>query len=497
MSYLNGVMMQYFHWYIPPNGNLWNDLAENAVALAEAGVTAIWTPPAYKGIGGAYEVGYAVYDFYDLGEFDQKGSVHTKYGTKQEYINAVEALKKVGIQTYADAVLNHMIGGDEPETFKAVPFHRVNRCVPKGPPKEISSYTKFCFPGRAGVHSDFKWQWNHFDGVDHDINNPSDRMTVHLIEGKQFDDHVSTELGNFAYLLGCDLDFQNPEVRDELLRWGKWYLDTTGVEGFRLDAIKHISSWFFPEWLDALEKHAAKDLFIVGEYWINDRDSLVQYINAVGERMCVFDVPLHFNFHNASRSGSGYDMSRILDGSLVQICPTHAVTFVDNHDSQPLQALESVVESWFKPLAYALILLRREGYPCLFHADYYGAEYEDRGWEGGRQQIVIPSHRKMIDVFLRARRTWAYGPQYDYFDHTNTIGWTRLGDSDHSGAMAVLMGNGLDGNKWMETGKPDARFEDITGHVKEPVHTNEYGWGEFRCLGGSVSVWIMCSEHGT
>ena len=38
-----------------------------------------------------------------------------------------------------------------------------------------------------------------------------------------------------------------------------------------------------------------------------------------------------------------------------------------------------MVEPWFKPLAYALILLRREGYPCIFYADYYGAEYEDWG----------------------------------------------------------------------------------------------------------------------
>jgi hypothetical protein len=44
-----------------------------------------------------------------------------------------------------------------------------------------------------------------------------------------------------------------------------------------------------------------------------------------------------------------------------------------NHDTQPLQALESVVEPWFKPLAYAFILLRREGYPCLFLPDYEGA----------------------------------------------------------------------------------------------------------------------------
>ena len=80
----------------------------------------------------------------------------------------------------------------------------------------------------------------------------------------------------------------------------------------------------------------------------------------------------------ASRAGSGYDLRRLLDGTLMRHLPHLAVTLVENHDTQPLQALESVVEPWFKPLAYAFILLRREGYPCLFLPDYEGARYRDR-----------------------------------------------------------------------------------------------------------------------
>ena len=64
--------MQYFEWYMECNQNLWNTLAENAEKLAKQGITAVWLPPAYKGIGGANEVGYGVYDVYDLGEFEQK-----------------------------------------------------------------------------------------------------------------------------------------------------------------------------------------------------------------------------------------------------------------------------------------------------------------------------------------------------------------------------------------------------------------------------------------
>jgi alpha-amylase len=43
----------------------------------------------------------------------------------------------------------------------------------------------------------------------------------------------------------------------------------------------------------------------------------------------------------------------------------------------------------------------------------------------------------MIDRLLFARQNFAYGPQYDYIDHFNTIGWTRLGSEQHPHAMAV------------------------------------------------------------
>lgn len=530
MSEINGVMMQCFHWYYPSGGQLWNEIQQSAPSLADAGFTALWLPPAYKGYGGRDDVGYGVYDLFDLGEFHQRDTVATKYGTRQQYLDAVKALRGHGVQVYADAVLNHRLGGDAKETFKATPFHQRDRLNPIGDLQEIQSYTHFYFPGRVAQsapaasstpetanpvkalfqkltgppkkpaaaaeqappkpYSAFEWHWYHFDAVDYNAYRPDDRDTIYLVEDHAFDDYVALEKGNFAYLMGCDLDFQNEWVREEITYWGKWYLDTTGVDGFRLDAIKHIAAWFFPEWIDTLEKHVGRQLFVVGEYWVPNLDSLLWYIDAVGGRMSVFDVCLHYNFHYASRAGGSYDMRRLLDGTLMKHRPTHAVTFVENHDSQPLQALESPVEPWFKPLAYATILLRREGYPCIFYADYYGADYSDKGQDGNRYSIHMPSHRWLLDKFLYARKHYAYGDQYDYFDDDNVVGWTRLGSEAHPRTMAVIMSDGAAGSKWMEVGKPHTQFVDLTEHIAEPVQTNEHGWGAFRCRGGSVSVWV-------
>ncbi|RMF28197.1 MAG: alpha-amylase [Cyanobacteria bacterium J083] len=490
MSLINGVMMQYFHWYIDPNVILWEEVKNRAQQLAEAGFTALWLPPATKAMGGTYDVGYGIYDAYDLGEFEQKGTVRTKYGDKQQYLAAVKAIQAAGMQVYGDAVLNHRMGGDLPEVTRATPYYYWDRTHPKGEMREIKTYTHFNFPGRQGKYSELQLHWWHFDAVDYDEYHP-EPDTIYLLEGKTFDDYVGLEYGNYDFLIGCDLDMQHPEVQQEMIRWGRWYLDTTGVDGFRLDAIKHISTWFIPLWLEGLAAYANKDLFNVGEYWSQNVETLHWYLDAIGGKISLFDIPLHYNLHYASRGSGYYDMRNILDGTLMQQRPLNAVTFVENHDSQPLQRAETCVEPWFKPLAYALILLRREGYPCVFYADYYGAEYEDWGHDGNRYRIVLPSHRWLIDRFLYARRHYAYGEQYDYFDHWDIIGWTRLGDEQHPQAMAVIMSDGPGGSKWMEVAKANTKFIDLTEHIKQPVYTNEWGWGEFFCKGGSVSVWVQ------
>ena len=214
------------------------------------------------------------------------------------------------------------------------------------------------------------------------------------------------------------------------------------------------------------------------------------FIEVTEGNVALFDAPLHYNFREASKQGGDYDLRTIFDGSLVNEQPALAVTLVDNHDSQPLQSLESVVEAWFKPLAYALILLRQGGYPCIFYADYYGAHYKDNGNDGSEHEIFLDSHQWIIDKFLEVRGTYAFGNQYDYFDHSNTVGWTRLGTEEHPGGVAVVLSNGDEGKKWMEVGQPNRTYIDITEHIDEPVTTNEEGWADFRCEAGSVSVWV-------
>jgi alpha-amylase len=489
----NGTMIQYFHWYIPADGNFWKEVQQNASQLAAIGITAVWLPPPYKAAAGSNSVGYDVYDLFDLGEFDQKGTVRTKYGTRKEFEDAVQSLHDVGIQVIVDVVVNHKGGGDEVEKMMAVKVDPENRNQVISEPMEIEAFTLFNFPGRKGKYSEFIWTHQCFSGVDYNHATKEQAIFNILNEwGHDWEEMIDDEKGNYDYLMFNDIEFRNPAVREELIHWSKWLYNIIHFDGVRLDAVKHISPKLYNEWLVRLRQETGKEIFAVGEYWAPGYlHLLTRYIEATEGNMSLFDSSLHHNLHKASKSGNEYDMRTIFDETLTKEIPLKSVTVVDNHDTQPLQSLEAPVEPWFKAIAYALILLRQDGYPCIFYPDLYGSIYKDKGKDGQEYEIFLNKVEE-LEPLIGARRDHAFGMQRDYFDHANCIGWTREGDDKHTGC-AVVVSNGDAGEKTMEIGKRYAgqSFTDLLGKHPEKVTIDENGWAKFFCAAGSVSVWVV------
>lgn len=484
----NFTLFQFFHWYYNADGNLWQHAQHEADQLAEWGITHVWLPPAFKSFKGTEEPGYAVYDLYDLGEFDQQGSVRTRYGTKAEYLECIKTLQSKGMKVLADIVLNHKLGADE---IEQIPVRRVNdenRNEYLSEQITIDAYTKFTFPGRKGKYSKFVWDWHSFTGV---CNDSDIHIILNEYSNGKWEEMLEEENGNYDYLMGNDIEFRNPYVRKELKKWGEWYLNTTHVDGFRLDALKHITPNFFPEWLAYLDKRFKTRFFCIGEYWQNNVYTLLNYIATTNDRIQLFDVPLHFNFYDASQRGEEYDLRQIFDNTLVKEKPESAITFVDNHDTQPLQALQSTVEYWFKPLANAMILLREQGIPCVFYPTLYEAKYVD--YQNGEEVYVELNKIEAVGTMMKVRRHLAYGRQHDYFSNPNMIGWTREGIEEKPGSgCAVLLSNADEAQEEMYLGPANANktYIDVCGGRQERVTLNEEGKGIFFTNGRSVSVWV-------
>jgi alpha-amylase len=488
----NATMCQFFHWYYPTDRALWRDAASQAERLASLGVTAVWLPPASKGADGAKTIGYDIYDLYDLGEFDQKGSVQTRYGTKEEFLKAIEAFHDHGIQVYADVVLNHKAGADESEEVTAHRVNPDNRREIISDPYLIRAFTRFTFPGRGDRYSDFKWDFHCFSGVDWDDRaGEKGVFKIHNEYGEDWEELLGDEKGNFDYLMFADVDFRNPAVREELSHWGAWFVNETGADGFRLDAAKHITPSFFPEWLTVLREKTGKELFTVAEFAAGI-DLIHAYIERTQRKYSLFDFPLHRNFRTASTGRGRYDLRKIFDGTLTGSDPELSVTFVDNHDTQPYREFASDIKNWFKPHAYALILLREAGYPCVFHPDLYGASYSvkrENGKTRKAQYKICPA----LENLLRARKDHAYGAQRDYFSGPNLIGWVREGSGEGMiSGCAVVLSTAAEAALEMDMGAYHGgkTFYDITGSRDDKVTTDENGKAAFPVNAKGVSVWV-------
>ena len=477
----NQTLMQYFEWYLPNDGQHWNRLARDAPHLASKGIRKVWMPPAFKATS-SNDVGYGIYDLFDLGEFNQKGTVRTKYGLKEEYLKAIKSLKENGIEPIADVVLNHKAAADYKERFTVIEVDPNDRTVALSEPFEIKGWTKFTFPGRHKKYNNFEWHWYHFTGTDYDAQR--NKSGIYLIQGDNKgwadDDLVDNENGNFDYLMYADLDFKHPEVIQNLYDWADWFIKTTGIHGFRLDAIKHIDSFFMGNFIRDISAKYGDDFYVFGEFWNSDETANNDYLGSIDYRFDLVDVKLHHNLFDASRAGSGYDLRNIFEQTLVKNHPESAVTFVDNHDTQRGQALESTIEEWFKPAAYALILLREAGLPCVFYGDYYGVNGE----------FAQDSFQTVLDKLLDIRLNLAYGEQKDYFDDEHCIAWTRSG-KDNGQPIAVILTNDQANSKRMYVGENWAgkEFKDYLGNNPSTVIIEEGGWANFPVVEKSVSVW--------
>lgn len=112
-----GILLQAFEWYSSPGH--YQRLQSQLAYLKELDIDNVWLPPGCKA-GSPHSNGYDAYDLYDLGEFEQKGSRATKWGSKEKLLDLANAAKAVNIGIVWDAELGHKASADRTEVCRGV-----------------------------------------------------------------------------------------------------------------------------------------------------------------------------------------------------------------------------------------------------------------------------------------------------------------------------------------------------------------------------------------
>jgi glycosidase len=244
----------------------WNEISAKMPEIAEAGYTALWLPPPAKA-NSQFSAGYDQFDPFDLGDKDQKGTVATRYGTKDELIRMVQTAHRFGLRVYFDNIMNHR-SYDVPGYDAFTPITVYPGLLPEDFHLRVTS-----------------------DGFYRKWDNISDWGNVWQIQNRNFSDLIdlAQETGinnNFGLTEGSTspkLSFirqpNNPEYYPDptkpviagpwkpfngtngvpvaedtasyIIRAAMWFLNETKCDGLRLDAVKHVPSIFFGDYLSA------------------------------------------------------------------------------------------------------------------------------------------------------------------------------------------------------------------------------------------------------
>jgi len=330
--------------------------------IRELGCTSLWLSPVFENNIEAYH-GYAVQDYLD---------VDRRFGTLKDLADLVDSAHALEMRVFLDIVLHH--SGDNWSYPGDVPYYY---------------YEGATFPFG-------KWRYENKPS-------PVELRNPDLYERKgqirNFDSYPETREGDFQNLKTFKND-DSPEalyVQELLTKIHCYWIRETDVDGFRLDAVKHMGEKAISQFCSHIREYAYKlgkrDFFLFGELvgpeelynkYIGPKTSIQLEDKAIYYGLnSVLDFPLYHVLANVILGKSTPEKLIERYESLRKNALSRGeygeflITFIDNHDQ-----VGQVIKTRFghdateaQIIAGIGFLLCALGTPCI----YYGTE---QGFQG-------------------------------------------------------------------------------------------------------------------
>ena len=339
--------------------------------LKDLGVEGIWLMPMSP--SPSYHK-YDVTDYY---------GIHPDYGTMEDFKTFVQEAHKRGINVVIDLVLNHS-GSDHPWFVDAA----------KNPKSPYRDYYVWAHKDDPITKMEGKTTGDDSHNTRH----------WHSVEGSDYK--------YYGYFWGGmpDLNFDNPKTREEAYKIGRFWLQEVGVDGFRLDAARHIftddrqedNHKFWEEFRSEMQK-VKPDVYLVGEVWAESK-LVAPYTKGLP---ALFNFEMSWDILKALNNGKG-DSLAIKHAQIINFYEDYNPDFIDatilsNHDQNRI--MTELNGDMAKAKIAAGLLLTLPGSPYI----YYGEEIGMKGKKPD-EQIREPF---IWDVKAKddCRTTWIE-PQY-------------------------------------------------------------------------------------
>jgi len=293
----------------------------------DLGITGVWLMPVSES---SSLHGYDITDYY---------TVESDYGDNETFRRFVEAAHKRGIRVIVDLVLNH-----------------------------TSSQHPWFLDAASGPDTQHH-NWYIWSETDPGYRGPWDQRVWH-------------RRGNWYYygVFGNnmpDLNYRNDEVTAQMLDVVRFWLEDMGVDGFRLDAIRHlieegpkqVNTQATHDWLRGFRRFyqgVRRNALTVGEVW-DSTSNILPYLNEL-------DLCFEFNLAGATIEAIKAEdpaLLRTVQSAVVaQYPPGQYATFLTNHDQN--RVMSQLGGDVNKARLAAIAYLTAPGVPFIFYGEEIG-----------------------------------------------------------------------------------------------------------------------------
>lgn len=347
-SFYNKNNVNYYH-----GGDL-QGIMDQVDYLRHLGITSIWITPPVENVWRdphySEYTGYHGYWARDFSKLDPHLGSDTEF-----YRSFINTMHQNGLLVIQDIVVNHLgplaaYNSGWTPTFSTSGYARTFAQTLNSTNAKTYNYT---IPTQAPFN-----QLTSFNNYGQ-INN--------------YDDPTQLVKGDLSDL--PDLNTENMAVKAELINaYSKWA--GLGVNGFRIDTVRHVESAFWDDFCPQIRNAATDNNFLqFGEVWIGHHPTLANYVNSSSGLDSVLNYDLYYvmrtvfgNVADAYHTNATNELTQELarrNSYNKASAQNLLVNFIDNHDNNRFltDANQSLDRMWLA-LTY---LMTTKGIPCIYY----------------------------------------------------------------------------------------------------------------------------------
>ena len=355
-----------------------NGIREHLDYFCELGVTALWLTPVLENDSPDNAQGYSTYHGYATTNYYR---VDPRFGSNADYRRLVDEAHDRGLKVVMDMIFNH--SGLEHPWISDMPSRDWLNIAPPSAPEGATNAGK---PGLQGNEAPSGAVGGAFILTSYKLTPVKDPYASEV-------DLRETVDGWFVPTMP-DLNQRNPHLMTYLIQNSKWWIETVGIDGIRMDTYPYADAQAMARWMKELDEEYP-NFNTVGETWVTEPayTAAWQKNSKLSETNSYLKTVMDFSFYDkinraATEETDGWFAGlNLLYNSFVYDYlyedPDHVMAFIDNHDTD--RYLKNGHDTLMLKQALALLLTVRR-IPQL----YYGTEI----LMGGTKEVTDGNVRK-------------------------------------------------------------------------------------------------------